>query len=126
MTTIDTSTSTTTSTAPAEHLRGLCGGAVHLPGADQRVCRLRVAPRASGERPWDCYGPGAMPQVAPPPPLEPGGPYDFASERRYADAQVPDTESLKTTLERVEPYWEEEIEHATIVSFPGRRCRWTN
>ena len=45
----------------------------------------------------------------PPPPLEPGGEYDFASERRYAKAQVPDTESLKTTLERVQPYWEEAI-----------------
>ena len=45
----------------------------------------------------------------PPPPLEPGGEYDFASERRYANAQVPDTESLKTTLERVQPYWEEAI-----------------
>ena len=33
MTTIDTSASTTTTTtAPATHLRGLCGGAVHLPG----------------------------------------------------------------------------------------------
>ena len=45
----------------------------------------------------------------PPPPLEAGGPYDFASERRYAGAAVPDTESLKTTLERVQPYWDEEI-----------------
>jgi 2,3-bisphosphoglycerate-dependent phosphoglycerate mutase len=45
----------------------------------------------------------------PPPPLEPGGDYDFAAERRYAGAEVPATESLKTTLERVQPYWEEEI-----------------
>jgi 2,3-bisphosphoglycerate-dependent phosphoglycerate mutase len=45
----------------------------------------------------------------PPPPLPPGGPYDFASDRRYAGAELPQTESLKTTLERVQPYWEVEI-----------------
>ncbi len=41
----------------------------------------------------------------PPPPLEPGGPYDLSSDRRYRGMQVPATESLKTTLERVLPYW---------------------
>ncbi len=41
----------------------------------------------------------------PPPPLTPGGPYDFARDRRYAGATLPATESLKTTLERVAPYW---------------------
>jgi 2,3-bisphosphoglycerate-dependent phosphoglycerate mutase len=45
----------------------------------------------------------------PPPPLEDGGPYDFASDPRYKQVQPPETESLKTTLERVEPYWDEEI-----------------
>jgi 2,3-bisphosphoglycerate-dependent phosphoglycerate mutase len=45
----------------------------------------------------------------PPPPLAPGGPYDFAGDRRYAGATLPDTESLKTTLERVQPYWESDI-----------------
>ena len=45
----------------------------------------------------------------PPPPLAPGGPYDFADDRRYARAEVPDTESLKTTLERVTPYWNGQI-----------------
>ena len=41
------------------------------PGADQRLFRLRLTPRAfAGERPWDFYVPCAMPQVAPPPPLE--------------------------------------------------------
>ena len=45
----------------------------------------------------------------PPPPLEPGGEYDFEKDRRYAGIHIPDTESLKTTLDRVEPYWEEEI-----------------
>ena len=45
----------------------------------------------------------------PPPPLAPGGAYDFAADRRYAGAPIPDTESLKTTLERVLPYWDERI-----------------
>jgi 2,3-bisphosphoglycerate-dependent phosphoglycerate mutase len=45
----------------------------------------------------------------PPPPLEPGGPYDFTRDRRYAGAPIPQTESLKTTLERVMPYWSAEI-----------------
>ena len=41
----------------------------------------------------------------PPPPLPPGGAYDFAADRRYAGVPVPDAESLKTTLERTLPYW---------------------
>ena len=45
----------------------------------------------------------------PPPPLAPGGEFDFAKDRRYAGAVLPDTESLKTTLERVQPYWDAEI-----------------
>src|SRR5580704_17963587 len=45
----------------------------------------------------------------PPPPLAPGGPYDFAHDRRYAGVAVPATETLKSTLERVRPYWEGEI-----------------
>ena len=45
----------------------------------------------------------------PPPELAPGGDYDFASDRRYAGAALPTTESLKTTLARVEPYWTAEI-----------------
>ncbi len=45
----------------------------------------------------------------PPPPLAPGGEFDFAKDRRYAGAVLPDTESLKTTLERVQPYWTSEI-----------------
>ena len=45
----------------------------------------------------------------PPPPLAPGGEFDFAKDRRYAGAKLPDTESLKTTLDRVQPYWEGEI-----------------
>jgi 2,3-bisphosphoglycerate-dependent phosphoglycerate mutase len=44
-----------------------------------------------------------------PPPLAPGGPYDFAADRRYAAITPPTTESLKTTLARVIPYWRREI-----------------
>jgi len=45
----------------------------------------------------------------PPPPLAAGGEYDFATDRRYAGAPIPNTESLKTTLDRVLPYWAGEI-----------------
>ncbi|WP_334161878.1 2,3-diphosphoglycerate-dependent phosphoglycerate mutase [Phenylobacterium sp.] len=45
----------------------------------------------------------------PPPELAPGGEYDFSKDRRYAGVDLPATESLKTTLERVQPYWEAEI-----------------
>jgi 2,3-bisphosphoglycerate-dependent phosphoglycerate mutase len=45
----------------------------------------------------------------PPPPLRPGGAYDFTRERRYAGEPIPATESLKTTLDRVLPYWTGEI-----------------
>jgi 2,3-bisphosphoglycerate-dependent phosphoglycerate mutase len=45
----------------------------------------------------------------PPPPLAPGGEFDFTADRRYRGAAIPDTESLKTTLARVEPYWTDEI-----------------
>ncbi len=45
----------------------------------------------------------------PPPPLAPGGEYDFSADRRYADKAIPDTESLATTLDRVRPYWNEAI-----------------
>jgi len=45
----------------------------------------------------------------PPPPMEPDSPYDLASDRRYADIEVPRTESLKDTIARVLPYWEGRI-----------------
>lgn len=45
----------------------------------------------------------------PPPPLAPGGAYDFAADRRYAGVSVPGAESLKTTLERTLPYWSASI-----------------
>jgi 2,3-bisphosphoglycerate-dependent phosphoglycerate mutase len=41
----------------------------------------------------------------PPPPLEAGSEWDFAGDPRYAGKDIPDTESLKTTLDRVLPYW---------------------
>jgi 2,3-bisphosphoglycerate-dependent phosphoglycerate mutase len=40
-----------------------------------------------------------------PPPLEAGGPYDLSGDRRYRGVTVPATESLKTTLDRVLPFW---------------------
>ena len=45
----------------------------------------------------------------PPPPLEPGGPYDLAGDRRYAGVEIPSGESLKDTIARVRPCWEERI-----------------
>ena len=45
----------------------------------------------------------------PPPPLAPGGEFDFTTDLRYAGQDIPDTESLKTTLERVLPYWNSAI-----------------
>lgn len=43
----------------------------------------------------------------PPPPLAPGGAFDFTKDRRYAGVpNLPATESLKTTLDRVLPYWD--------------------
>jgi len=46
---------------------------------------------------------------APPPPLQAGGAYDLSGDRRYRGVNVPATESLKTTLERVLPYWTSDI-----------------
>jgi 2,3-bisphosphoglycerate-dependent phosphoglycerate mutase len=45
----------------------------------------------------------------PPPPLEAGGPFDLASDPRYAGIAIPATESLKLTIERVLPYWQSAI-----------------
>ena len=45
----------------------------------------------------------------PPPPMQAGGAYDFAADRRYAGMTPPATESLKSTLERVLPYWISDI-----------------
>jgi len=45
----------------------------------------------------------------PPPPQEPGSEFDLASDRRYAGIAIPNTESLKDTIARVLPYWEQRI-----------------
>lgn len=45
----------------------------------------------------------------PPPPMEPGSPFDLAADPRYAGIAIPSTESLKLTIERVLPYWQEAI-----------------
>ncbi|WP_129792174.1 2,3-diphosphoglycerate-dependent phosphoglycerate mutase [Sphingosinicella sp. CPCC 101087] len=45
----------------------------------------------------------------PPPAMEPGSEYDLANDRRYAGVEVPTTESLKHTIERVLPYWNDRI-----------------
>ena len=45
----------------------------------------------------------------PPPLLDAGSDYDVASDRRYAGIDVPATESLKDTIARVLPYFENHI-----------------
>jgi 2,3-bisphosphoglycerate-dependent phosphoglycerate mutase len=45
----------------------------------------------------------------PPPPLEPDSPWDVSGDRRYAGVEVPGTESLKDTIARALPYYEQEI-----------------
>jgi 2,3-bisphosphoglycerate-dependent phosphoglycerate mutase len=45
----------------------------------------------------------------PPPVLEAGSAFDLASDPRYAGIAIPNTESLKLTIERVLPYWESAI-----------------
>ena len=45
----------------------------------------------------------------PPPPLEEGSRYDVSGDRRYAGLEVPRSESLKDTIERVLPFWDEAI-----------------
>ena len=45
----------------------------------------------------------------PPPAMESGGEYDLGADPRYAGIDIPNTESLKLTIERVLPYWESDI-----------------
>ena len=45
----------------------------------------------------------------PPPPLDADSPYQLAGDRRYAGIAIPETESLKDTIDRVLPYYEAEI-----------------
>ncbi len=44
-----------------------------------------------------------------PPPLDPDSPYEVSHDRRYAGIQVPRTESLKDTIARAVPYYEQAI-----------------
>lgn len=65
----------------------------------------------------------------PPPAMEPGGPFDVANDRRYAGVAIPTQESLKDTIARVLPYWEERIAPAlregrrVVVSAHGNSLR---
>ena len=45
----------------------------------------------------------------PPPPMLPGSAWDLSGDRRYAGIVVPNGESLKDTIARVLPYWNERI-----------------
>ena len=45
----------------------------------------------------------------PPPPLDAGSPYDLSSDPRYAGIDIPASESLKDTINRVLPYWDSAI-----------------
>jgi len=64
-----------------------------------------------------------------PPPLDPDSEYDVGSDRRYAGVDVPRTESLKDTIGRVLPYWDEAIAPAlergerVLVSAHGNSIR---
>ena len=44
-----------------------------------------------------------------PPPLEADSPWDVGGDRRYAGVEVPRTESLKDTIARAVPYYEQAI-----------------
>ena len=45
----------------------------------------------------------------PPPAMETGSAFDLTNDRRYAGIDIPNTESLKDTIARVLPYWEDRI-----------------
>lgn len=65
----------------------------------------------------------------PPPPMEAGSEYDPGADPRYDGIDVPYTESLKLTIERVLPYWEEHIlplltgDRTIIISAHGNSLR---
>ncbi len=65
----------------------------------------------------------------PPPVLESGSEFDLASDPRYARIAIPQTESLKLTIERVLPFWEGHIRPAlasgetVIISAHGNSLR---
>ncbi|MFN3818802.1 2,3-diphosphoglycerate-dependent phosphoglycerate mutase [Blastomonas sp.] len=45
----------------------------------------------------------------PPPPMEAGSEFDLSKDRRYEGIAIPNSESLKDTIDRVLPYWESRI-----------------
>ena len=45
----------------------------------------------------------------PPPAMDPGGEFDLTNDRRYAGIAIPTHESLKDTIARVLPCWDERI-----------------
>ena len=65
----------------------------------------------------------------PPPPMPADSPYDVANDRRYAGLDVPRSESLKDTIERVLPHYQAEIAPAlragerVLVSAHGNSLR---
>ncbi|ARS28461.1 2,3-diphosphoglycerate-dependent phosphoglycerate mutase [Sphingomonas sp. KC8] len=65
----------------------------------------------------------------PPPPLEVGSEWDLSQDRRYAGIAVPQTESLKDTIARVLPYWDQRIAPAlksgqrVVISAHGNSLR---
>ncbi len=48
----------------------------------------------------------------PPPTMDDDSEYQMSNDPRYADSDVPKSESLKNTIERVLPYWESRITRA--------------
>ena len=65
----------------------------------------------------------------PPPPIEPGSEFDLSSDPRYAEVDVPASESLKDTINRVLPYYTQSIEptlrggETVIISAHGNSLR---
>ena len=45
----------------------------------------------------------------PPPAMEPGSAFDLSADRRYAGIFIPSQESLKDTITRVLPYWDDRV-----------------
>jgi 2,3-bisphosphoglycerate-dependent phosphoglycerate mutase len=64
-----------------------------------------------------------------PPPMAPGSAFDVSADRRYVGVTVPASESLKDTIARVLPCWEEQIAPAlrlgerVLVSAHGNSLR---
>ncbi len=50
----------------------------------------------------------------PPPEQEPDSAFDLTNDRRYAGIAIPRTESLKDTIARVLPYWQQRIAPALL------------